>query len=168
MWKHYVHTYIHTWLLQTFSQDYGLDSHTIHVVRVNFICEWRTYSLTSTPSDSFLRNFFIAGFCQKSAEVIFFFHISAVRFQNDEKIRVILIISDTYTDSHLYYAHTTSIQSLKYLLYLYLTIRMTLLISTLSGIDIYKNCKISMIRIITLHYSVEGCMSLVFPFFLFL
>ena len=34
------HTYIHNWPLQAFSQDYGLASHTTHVVCVNFIGEW--------------------------------------------------------------------------------------------------------------------------------
>ena len=34
-------TYIHNWPLQRFSQDYGLASHTTHVVGVNFIREWR-------------------------------------------------------------------------------------------------------------------------------
>ena len=32
-------TYIHNWPLQPFSQDYGLVSHTTHVVCVNFIHE---------------------------------------------------------------------------------------------------------------------------------
>ena len=36
-----MYTYIHNWPLQPFSQDYGLASHTTHVVCVNFICEWR-------------------------------------------------------------------------------------------------------------------------------
>ena len=36
-----IHTYIHNWPLQTFSQDYGLTSHTFHVVCVNIIREWR-------------------------------------------------------------------------------------------------------------------------------
>ena len=34
------YTYIHNWPLQSFSQDYGLVSHTTHVVCVNFIREW--------------------------------------------------------------------------------------------------------------------------------
>ena len=32
-----IHTYIHNWPLQPFSQDYGLAAHTIHVVCVKFI-----------------------------------------------------------------------------------------------------------------------------------
>ena len=62
-------TYIHNWPLQPFSQRYGL-AHTSHVVCVS----GGTYSLTSTPNDRFLRNFFMAGlfalgvFCQKSVE----------------------------------------------------------------------------------------------------
>ena len=35
-----LHTYIHNWPLQPFSQDYGLDSHTTYVVCVNFIRRW--------------------------------------------------------------------------------------------------------------------------------
>ena len=35
------HTYIHNWLIQPFSQDFGPASHSTHVVRDNFICEWR-------------------------------------------------------------------------------------------------------------------------------
>ena len=61
-------TYIHNWSLQSFSQDCGLSSDSTHVVCVNFIHEWRTCSLTSTPNDRFLRKFFIAGVCPKSAE----------------------------------------------------------------------------------------------------
>ena len=36
-----LHTYIHNWPLQPFSQDYSLASNTTHVVWVNFIREWR-------------------------------------------------------------------------------------------------------------------------------
>ena len=36
----YIHTYIHNWPLQLFGQDYGLASHTTHVVCVNFLREW--------------------------------------------------------------------------------------------------------------------------------
>ena len=36
----YTHAFIHNWLLQSFSQDYGLTFHT-HIVCVNFIMEWR-------------------------------------------------------------------------------------------------------------------------------
>ena len=69
-------TYIHNCPLQPFSQDYGLATHTAHVVCVNFIREWwsHRYSLTSTPNDRFLRNFFRAvlfysqSFCQKSLQ----------------------------------------------------------------------------------------------------
>ena len=40
-------TYIHNWPLQHFSQDYGLASHTTHVVCVNFIREWWTLNCGS-------------------------------------------------------------------------------------------------------------------------
>ena len=54
--SHYIScyiTYIHNWPLQPFSQNYGLASHTTHVVWVNFIRRIRT--------TEFLRNFFKAG-----------------------------------------------------------------------------------------------------------
>ena len=70
----YIHTYIIT-ILQTFSQDYGLASHTTHVVFVDLYVSSGTYSLTSTPNDRFLRNFFMAGLFTLRAEKIFFtFH----------------------------------------------------------------------------------------------
>ena len=36
-----LHTYIHNWLLQPFSQAFGLAFHITHVVCVNFIRDWR-------------------------------------------------------------------------------------------------------------------------------
>ena len=36
-----IHTYIHSWPLQPFSQDFGLISHTAQVVYATFIREWR-------------------------------------------------------------------------------------------------------------------------------
>ena len=59
--------YIHNWLLQPFSQDYGLAAHTTHIVCCNFICEWWI-----------LRNHFMAGlftlrvFIEEIAEEYFF------------------------------------------------------------------------------------------------
>ena len=69
-----LHTYIHNWSLQPFSQDYGLAAHITHVVCVNFIHEWGTFSLTSTTNDRFFEEIFHGRciysqtFCQKSAE----------------------------------------------------------------------------------------------------
>ena len=57
-----IHTYIHNWSLQPFSQDYSLASHT-HVACVNFYVIGGTYSLTSALNDGFLRNFFMTGLC---------------------------------------------------------------------------------------------------------
>ena len=52
-----MHTYIHNWPLQLFSQDYDLISHTTYVVCVNFIHKWQvTYSLKSLPKGRYLRN----------------------------------------------------------------------------------------------------------------
>ena len=39
--SYYVHTYIHSWPLQSFSLDYNLVSHTTYVVCVNFVYEAR-------------------------------------------------------------------------------------------------------------------------------
>ena len=71
----YIHTYIHNWPLQSFSQDYGLDSHTTHVACVDFIyASSVTYSVMSTPNDRFFEKFFHGSFiysqifCQTSAE----------------------------------------------------------------------------------------------------
>ena len=50
--KFKVIAYIHNWPIQSFSQDYGLTSHTT-------ICR-----LTSTPNARLLRNFFMAGFAR--------------------------------------------------------------------------------------------------------
>ena len=52
-------TYIHNWPLQPFSQDYGLASHTTHVVCVNFMREWRDLQFNVDSNDRFLRNFFM-------------------------------------------------------------------------------------------------------------
>ena len=66
--------YIHNWALQPFSEDFGLDCHTIQVVCLNLYLSGGTYSLTSTPIDRFLRNFswqcfiYSQSICQKSAE----------------------------------------------------------------------------------------------------
>ena len=56
----FVHTYIHNWSLQPFSQDFGLASHNTHVVCINFIREWWDYSSTSILNDRLFENFFIA------------------------------------------------------------------------------------------------------------
>ena len=55
-------SYVHNWPLLRFSQGYGRASHTINVVRVTFICEWRHLHLTSIPKGDFLRNFFVANY----------------------------------------------------------------------------------------------------------
>ena len=69
-----LHTYIHNWPLQPFSQDYGLASHRSCCVRSFYTwVEGPTvyYRLRTTD---FLRNFLMVGlftfrtFCQKSAE----------------------------------------------------------------------------------------------------
>ena len=67
------HTDIHNWPLQSFSQDYGLASHTTHAVNVNFIRERRElqFNVDSEQQifwDTFHGNFIYSqSFCQKSA-----------------------------------------------------------------------------------------------------
>ena len=70
-----LYTYIHNWSLQPFSQDYGLASHTTHVVWVNFILEWRGLQFDVDSEwqilwENFSSQFmsYSQRFCQKSAE----------------------------------------------------------------------------------------------------
>ena len=89
--------------------------------------------------------------------------------QNDEQIWVILIISDTYTHSYLfwYYTHTTH-SKFEVLIVLTFNNMHDVVDFNSPSNDIYKNQKIIMIRIRTLQYSVEGCvfaLPAVFVFF---
>ena len=68
-------TYIHNnWALQSFSQDYGLASHTTHVVYVNFIRERRDLQFNVDSKRQIFEKLFHGSyiytqrFCQKSAE----------------------------------------------------------------------------------------------------
>ena len=58
----YIRTYIHNCPLQPFSQDYGLPSHTTHIVCVNFMREWRDLHFNFDSEQQILRNFFISEF----------------------------------------------------------------------------------------------------------
>ena len=64
-------TCIHNWPLQPFSQDYGLASHTTHVVCVNFIHQWQ-FNVDSERQifEKLFHDRFIysQSFCLKSAE----------------------------------------------------------------------------------------------------
>ena len=68
-----IHTYIHNWPLQPFSQDYGLASHATHVVCVNFIRERRDIQFNVDSERQIFEKFFHGSFiyfqifCQKSA-----------------------------------------------------------------------------------------------------
>ena len=70
----FMHTYIHNWPLQPFSQGYGLAFHTTHVVCFNFICEWWDLQFKvdfeGQIFEKLFRGRFIysQSFCQKSAE----------------------------------------------------------------------------------------------------
>ena len=67
-------TYIHNWPLQPFSQDYGLGSHTTHVVCVNFMREWRDLQFNVDSERQIFEKLFHGNFiysqsfCQKSGE----------------------------------------------------------------------------------------------------
>ena len=39
--RYYIHTYIHNWPLEAFSQDFRIASHTTHLVCFHFIRDWR-------------------------------------------------------------------------------------------------------------------------------
>ena len=79
------HTYIHNWPLEPFSQDYGLSSHTTHVVCVNFIHESRDLQFNVDSERQIFEKLFHGrfiysqSFCQKSADrkspKKYFFHI---------------------------------------------------------------------------------------------
>ena len=72
--KNQVHTYIHNWPLQPFSQDYGLASQPTHVVFVNFVREWRDLQFNVDFERQIFEKLFHGrfiysqSFCQKSAE----------------------------------------------------------------------------------------------------
>ena len=81
----YNSTYIHNWPLQPFSCDYGLASHSNHVVCVNFIREWQDLQFNVDPERQIFvklfhgRFIYSHSFCQISAErkvAEDFFHIS--------------------------------------------------------------------------------------------
>ena len=80
------HTYIHNWLLQPFSQAYGLASHTTHVVCVNFICEWRDLQFNVDSERQILRNFFMAG--------LFTFRVFARNLKSPKKYFSYFIFDD--------------------------------------------------------------------------
>ena len=70
----YIHTYVH-WSLQPFSQDFGLASHTTHIVCVNFIRDWRDLPFNVDFERQIFEKlfhgrflFYYQSFCQKYAE----------------------------------------------------------------------------------------------------
>ena len=96
-----LHTYIHNWPLQPFSQDYQLVSHTTDVVCVNFIHMWRDLQFKVDSKRQILRKLFhgrliyTQSLCQKSAErksprkyFCFFFIFENLCWFNRHKTRV--------------------------------------------------------------------------------
>ena len=80
----FLHTYIHNWPLQPFSWDYGIASHTTHVVCINFIRKWRDLQFNIDSEREIFENFFLAGlftlrvlpeFCREeiAEEILFVF-----------------------------------------------------------------------------------------------
>ena len=73
-WLAHIHTYIHNWALQPFSQDYGLASNTTHIVCVNFMREWRDLQFNVDSELQIFEKLFHGNFIysqsfyQKSAE----------------------------------------------------------------------------------------------------
>ena len=83
----YIHTYIHNWPLQPFSQDYGLVSHTAHVVCVNFISKQRYLQFNVDSERQIFKKFLHGNFIAlrvfarhqlrgNRRKNIYFFHIS--------------------------------------------------------------------------------------------
>ena len=56
-----LHTYIQNWLLQPFSQDYGLDSSPLTLRALILYVSGGSYKLTSTSNGTVSRNLFVAG-----------------------------------------------------------------------------------------------------------
>ena len=71
-----IHTYIHYWPLQPFSQDYGLVSHTTHVVCVNFISEWREVHFNVDSERGIFEKLFHGRFIYSQSVCQKLFHIS--------------------------------------------------------------------------------------------
>ena len=76
----YTHIHIHNWPLQSFSQDYGLASHTTHVVCVNFIRERRDLEFNGDSERQIFEKLFHGSFIysqsfcwEEVAEEIFFY-----------------------------------------------------------------------------------------------
>ena len=81
----HVHTYIHNWSLQHFSQDYDLASHTIQNVRLNFKREMRNMRFKVDAKRQIFEKLFLARFIlseflpergNRRENIFFFFHIS--------------------------------------------------------------------------------------------
>ena len=81
-----MHTYIRNWSLQPFSQDYDLAFHTIYVVCVNFIHEWRNPQFKVDRTTDFLTNFFMTG--------LFTLRVFAKNLVRGSRRRNIFIFSD--------------------------------------------------------------------------
>ena len=70
----FTHTYLHNWPLQPFRQYFGLDSHTTHVVCVNFVRDWRDLQFNVDSERQIFEKlfngnlFYSQSFCQKSAQ----------------------------------------------------------------------------------------------------
>ena len=64
----HIHTYIHNWPLQSFSQDYSLASHSTHIRCVNFINKRWVLQFYVAAERQIFEKLFHVSFCQKSAE----------------------------------------------------------------------------------------------------
>ena len=107
-----IHTYIHIWPLQPFSQDYGLDSHTTIVVCVNLIREWRDLQFNVASERQifgkfyhgrlvYLRSEFLPEICweKKSPKKYFSYFI----FDDWPRIRTQAFATTATTIFYLYY-----------------------------------------------------------------
>ena len=62
----YIHTYIHNWPVQSFSQDYGLASHNTHAVCVYFLREWRNLHINVNSERQIFKKLFHGRFISLS------------------------------------------------------------------------------------------------------
>ena len=106
------HTYTYNWPLQPFCQDYGLASHTTHVVCVNFIGEWRDLQFNVDSERQIFWETFHGSFNLlsqilpgKIADEIYFFFV--FRFDSWRRIRTraIRLISQQTTYSTIANTH---------------------------------------------------------------
>ena len=72
---------MHNWPLRSFSQDYHLDSHVIHVVCINFICEKRDLQFNVGYERHFFLKFFMA--------ILFAKFLPEIWYTNEARVQIL-------------------------------------------------------------------------------